>query len=130
MGITGPGVEVVGDGSPAVIAVQVHRSRGVVGVEHDAVGHDVVGGVKGVVRRTCAVDEPKHVRTFQSVRHASTVGVGVGPVGSGLILNGIGDAVTVEVVGLNVVGRIVFWVGSVKVFCPVVHAALVAVKVR
>ena len=113
-----------------MITVQIHRSRSVVGVEHDAVGHDVVGGVERVVRRTRTVDEPKHVGAFQSVRHSSTVGVGVGPVGSGLIFNGIGDAITVKVVGLNVVGRIVFWVGSVKIFCPVVHATPVGVKIR
>ena len=36
MSIGGPRVEVVGDGSPAMVKIEINRARGVVGVEHDA----------------------------------------------------------------------------------------------
>ena len=130
MCITGPCVEVVGDGTPAMIEVQVHRSRGVVGVENNPVVHDVVGGVKRVKGRSCAVDEPEHVGALQAIGHAASVGVGVGPVRPRLIFDGVGNAVAVKIVRLDVVGRVVLRVGSVEVFRAIVHAALVAVKVR
>ena len=128
--VCGSGVEVVGDGAPAVVKVEVNRSRGVVGVEHDARRHDVVGGVERVEGRTGAVHEPENVGAFQAVEHASAVGVGVGPVGTGLVFHGIGNAIAVKVVGLNVIRRIVLRVGAVKVFATVVHTALVGIVSR
>ncbi len=128
--ISGTGVEIVGDGSPAVVKVEVNRSRGVVGVEHDARRHDVVGGVEGVKGGTGTVHEPEHFGAFLAVKHAAAVRVGVGPVGSGLVFHSVWNAVAVEVVGLNVIGGVVFRVGAVKVLAAVVHTALVGVVGR
>ena len=41
-------VEVIRYGSPTMVKVEVNRAWGVVGIEHDTGGHDIVGGVKGV----------------------------------------------------------------------------------
>ena len=128
--VRGPGVEVVGDGAPAVVKVEVNRPGSVVGVEHDARRHDVVGGVERVKGCTGTIHEPEDVGAFQPIEHAAAVGVGVGPVGTGLVFHSIGNAVTVKVVGLNVIRGIVLRVGAVKVFAAVVHTALVGVVSR
>ena len=47
-----------------------------------------------------------------------------------MVFHRVGNPVTVEVVGLNVIGRIVLRVGTVKVLAAVVHAALVGVVGR
>ena len=47
-----------------------------------------------------------------------------------MVFHRIGNPVTVEVVGLNVIGRIVLRVGAVKVLATVIHAALVGVVGR
>ena len=103
MRIRRSGVEVIGDRSPSVVEVEIDRTGGVVGVEHDVGGHQVVGWVKRVKRCAGTIHKPKQVRTFITVKHPSTVGVRVGPIRSGLVFNGVRNTVAVKVVGLDVV---------------------------
>ena len=128
MSVGRSGVEVVGDGSPSMLKVQVDRARGVVGVEHHAGGHDVVGWVKRVKGRSCTIHEPEDIGALLTVQHPSTVGIRIGPIRSGLVFCGIGNAIAVKIVRLDVVGRIVFRVRPVEVFTAVVNPALVGVK--
>ena len=121
------GVEITGDGAPSVVKIEVDRARGVVGVKHDTGVHHVVGGVKGIERRPSTVEEPKDVWTFRAIQHSTAVGIGVGPVRSGLVFDSIRYAVTVKVIGLNIIRWVVFWIRSVKVLASVINTALIRV---
>ena len=122
------GVEVVGDGSPAVFEIEVNNARGVVGVEHDAVVHDVVAWVERIKRCASAVEEPENIGALIAIKHAAAIGVRVRPVRSSLILYCVRYAVAVEIVGLDIVGGVVFRIGPVKVLASVVNPTLIRVK--
>ena len=127
MGIGCSGVEVVGDGTPSMVEAKIDGPRSIVGVKDDSSCHDVISRVERIEGGACTIHEPKEVRTFLSIKHASAVGVRVGPICARLILNGVRYTITVKVVGLNIVRGVVLWVGTVKVLASVVHATLVGV---
>ena len=112
-----------------MVEIQINDSRGVVGIEYNVVVEDVVCWVEGVVGRPCTIHEPIQFGTFLTVQHASTIRIGIGPIGSSLIFNSVWDAVTVKIIGLDIIGRIVFGIGAVKVFFAVVNSSLVGIKV-
>ena len=128
VGIRGARVEVVGVHAPTVFQVKVHRTGGVVGPEHNIRVDDVVARIERIERRTGAIRQPIDVGAFQAVDHASAVRVGVGPIGAGEVFHRIGNAVPVEIVGLNVIGWVTFGVGAVEVFRSVIHPTRIGVK--
>ena len=120
--------EIVGHLAPAVNLFKVNGSAGVVGPEEHLRLREIVGGVERVLRCAHAARGPEVGGTLDAVADATAVGVGVAPVRSGQVLEGVGDAVAVEVVGQHVVGRIVLRVRAVEVLVQVAHATRIRVE--
>ena len=128
MGVGRTRREIVGHLAPAVDLFKVDGSAGVVGPEEHLRLREIVGGVERVCRRADASRGPEVGGTFDAVADATAVGVGVAPVRAGQVLEGVGDAVAVKVVGQHVVGRVVLRVRAVEVFVQVAHATRIRVK--
>ena len=120
--------EIVGHLAPAVDLFEVNGPAGVVGPEEHLRLREIVGGVERVLGCAHAARGPEVGGTLDAVTDATAVGVGVAPVRAGQVLEGVGDAVPVEVVGQHVVGRVVLRVRAVKVLVQVANATRIRVK--
>ena len=128
MGVGGARVEIVRVHSPAMVEIEVDRPGGVVGPKHHIGGDDVIAGIKRVKTGACAIHQPEDVRAFQTINHSATIGVGVGPICPRQVLDGIRYPISVEVVRLNIIGGIVFRVGSIEVFRTIVNATCIRIE--
>ena len=120
--------EIVGHLAPAVDLFKVNGSAGVVGPEEHLRLREIVRGVERVLGRAHAARGPEVGGTLDAVTDATAVGVGVAPVRTGQVLEGVGNAVAVEVVGQHVVGRVVLRVRAVEVLVQVANATRICVK--
>ena len=113
--------------SPVVLLGRVYANRGVLG---DEVEHVVIDVVCGIPRVTLGVDTaeiPVLRCALLSIRHATAISVRIPPVGTDLLLYGIGYAVAISVNWIQVVGGVVLRIGPIEVLLAVGYAAVVGV---
>ena len=71
---------IIGVLSPVLLNVEINNTCCIVCPEDNVVLRKVIGWVEKVEWRPYTIEEPKLLRTFSTIEHPSTIGIGIAPI--------------------------------------------------
>ncbi len=109
--------------------VVINASRCVLSEEVQHIRLNIIRRIPGVHLCIRTVIIPECRRTFVSIRNSTTIGVGIAPICSDLLLNGVRYSVSIAIQRIHVVVGIILWIRTIEILLKVGYSTIISVSI-